>query len=131
MLRRRPRVLVYSPEKGEAEIISRGLGAIPGVEFDVTLLEDQACRQLRDCRYDLLLVGRPELDEAPDLAAQVPEEVPVILVGGAPGRPGRNGHRRVPMPLSFTLLRRALHSVLNGKLPPAESRDLHRRDQVG
>ena len=134
MKQRRPRVLVYAIDKAAAEVISRGLAAIscPGLEIDVTLDSGLASRQLADCGYDILVVmGATDLDQAPPLARDLPPDLPVVLVGGAPGGVRSNGVFRVPMPLSYTLLRETVCLALGRPEGVSESPGLRRRDQAG
>jgi hypothetical protein len=113
----RPRVLIYEPEKALAETILRGIEAIPGIapEIDVSFSLPSAVEAVRDRRYDLLVVGLRRRERM--VRALDGRRPPVIAVGGRPnGRPGRNGDsRRVPLPLSFNLLRQAVRSALDGE----------------
>jgi len=134
MKKRRPRVLVYASDKAAAEVITRGLAAIdhPRLEIDVTLEPGLACRQLEDRTYDVLLVmGATRLEQAPALAGAVPRELPVVLVGGAPGEARSDGVLRVPMPLSYTLLRQTVFRALGRREEVSEKPGLRRRDQAG
>ena len=99
------------PEKDLADVICHGLKAIEGIrpELEVTFDSATARRQLVNVRYDLLVLGRARDDESlsgsfTGLDAETVGGLPVILVGGRP-----NGHpvnpARVPLPLSFNLLR--------------------------
>jgi len=114
MKKARPRVLIYAPVKAKAEVIVRGVAAIeaPRLEYDVVLESDQAERQLHACVYDAVVLGLEDPSESPALAACVPDGVPLVLVGGGPADARANGVHRVPVPLSFTLLRRTLLRAL-------------------
>lgn len=136
---------MYAPEKAEAEVITRGLAAIsrPRLEVDVALDAGLAERQLDDCAYDVLLVGLTDPTQVPAFARSGPGDrpvgrrgvlpvvLPVVLVGGTPGKVKSNGVFRVPLPLSYTLLERSVRAALD--LPEREDRrgGDRRRDQVG
>lgn len=130
----RPRVLLLADEKGLAEVIHRGLAGLPGTSFEVeVILEPSAIRRLTAGReYDLVVAGSRDEPGALELARWAPAGSPAIAVGGPP-----NGHEpplgiraRVPLPLSYRLLRSAVADALGARaLPPEEDR--RRRDSVG
>jgi len=124
---------VYATEKADAEVITRGLAAIsrPRLEIDVVLETNLAERQLDDCAYDVLFVGIQDPAQVPELVASASDGLPVVLVGGAPGEVNSNGVLRVPLPLSYTLLERALRCALALPEPLGRRAGGRRRDQVG
>jgi hypothetical protein len=107
------RIVILSTDKGLAETLSRGLRDLrdPEVEIDVALSTVAALDRIRAGRVDLLIAGLPEgFDGVEPLPGDVPEEIPLLIVGGNPGdRPEwAAGERRVPLPLSFRLLEGAV-----------------------
>lgn len=117
MQRRRPKVLVLADEKSTAEAITRGLGGLAEIEPELELAfeRDVVRRQLRDRRYDLLVLERHHLTgNGESLAHDIPDDVPVVAVGGRPSDPVPGGPhvRGVPLPLSFSLFARAVRESL-------------------
>ena len=125
MRRLRPRVLVVARDKGLAEVIYRGLAGMPGVELEIEVaLAEGAPEHLLDAgRYDVLVVG----SENGRLALPpLPEGLPTVAVGGEP----IDGIPRVPLPLSYQLLERAVRGALFGGDDRGEE-PARRRDSVG
>jgi hypothetical protein len=124
MKRVRPRVLILTPEKPLADVIGRALRAMPRSlpDIEVALTDAVATRRLETLRYDLVIIGRDHT-EGPSVGScfgprsAAVGRTPVLLVGGPPN--GRSlDAARVPLPLSFNLLHRAVEAALAGELPP-------------
>ena len=127
MRKRSPRILVL-PEDGEtAEAIRRGLSGAAGLdlEIEIALDPDSVRRQTADCRYDVLVAGRSHVNgNGTSLLRDLPDGLPVVAVGGAPGEAPPAGFKGfvVPLPLSFNLLAAAVRQALAGDRAPPEER---------
>ena len=127
MSRERVRILVLEPERGTAEAILRGLGAIDEVrsEVDLVVTVTHALVELAARRYDLLVakdalaVGLRRVLDGRGRAAR-PRAM--LSVGGEPDPRAvqAKSPRRVPLPLSFNLLRSAVLDALAGEACEAD-----------
>ena len=107
MKERRPKILVWAPEKARAEVILRGLRDL-GAELDLVLEDSVATRQLEERLYDVVV-----LDAVEPVGAGLLEGVngtPLVAVGGNGTTPP--GAEQVPLPLSFNLLRSAVERAI-------------------
>ena len=124
----RPRVLLLASEKALGEVILRGLTGMRSVdlEIDVTLSEVAARELVSERRYDLLVVGSENGLLDGGLLEALPRDLPAMAVGGEP-----NGDvLRVPLPLSYRLLERAVVASLLGNEDRGEE-PIRRTDSVG
>ena len=132
MLFPRIRILLVTEEKSLAETVQRGLSAISEVrpEVEVTLSADHARELVSERDYRLLVLASGNgTSEAEDLVAELPDGQAVVTVGGSPN--GTNGiHRRVPLPLSYNLLRAAVLEAIRDDGEPDEGLPRF-RDSVG
>jgi hypothetical protein len=134
MCDRRVRVLVLAEETALADVIYRGLTAVPNLETEIEVVLDESTVQglLQLRRYDLLVVGSCNGTDPSALAESLGAGIPVVAVGGSPrdARALRGGVARVPLPFSYRLLALAVRGALDGKAP--EDEEFHRRrDSVG
>ena len=86
MCDRRVRVLVLAGETALADVIYRGLTAVPDLETEIEVVLDESTVQglLELRRYDLLVVGSSNGTDLSALAEPLDTGIPVVAVGGSP-----------------------------------------------
>jgi hypothetical protein len=116
---------VVASDKALAEVICRGLAGMPGLELEIEVAfsGDAAERLLGSRGYDALVVGS---GNGHLRGPRVPEGLPTVAVGGDPAV----GVPRVPLPLSYRLLERAVRGALFGGDDRGEE-PARRRDSIG
>jgi len=129
----RPRILVVTEERGLAETVQGALSAISELrpDLEVTLAPERALPLIRERGYQLLVLASEKgATEAESLVADLPEGQAVVIVAGRPNE-ATGAHRRVPLPLSFNLLRDAVLAALRGDRAEGDEGAPRLRDSVG